>query len=228
MKRFALILLAGDSTRFHSETPKQFYLVNDKPLIYYTIKSFQDAKNIDGILLVSKEEYINKVKDIIVKYNFTKVKGICIGGNSRQESVYNGLNILSEVLSPNDIVLIHDGARPLVKEELIDSLIKALDTYQGATTAISSKDTIAMVDNIHMEMVGVLDRNQVYRIQTPQAFRFGIIKEAHEMYKGKNVTDDSQLLQGVFPIKIVPGDDSLVKITTMEDIKYLKVLLEEE
>lgn len=227
MKRFALILLAGDSTRFHSETPKQFYLVNDKPLIYYTIKSFQDAKIIDGILLVSKEEYINKVKDIIVKYNFTKVKGICVGGNSRQESVYNGLNMLSEVLSPNDIVLIHDGARPLVKEELIDSLIKALDTYQGATAAISSKDTIAMVDNVHMEMVGVLDRNQVYRIQTPQAFRFGIIKQAHEMYKGKNVTDDSQLLQGVFPIKIVPGDDSLVKITTIEDIKYLKVLLEE-
>ncbi len=227
MKRFALILLAGDSTRFHSETPKQFYLVDDKPLIYYTIKSFQDAKNIDGILLVSKEEYINKVKDIIVKYNLTKVKGICVGGNSRQESVYNGLNMLSEVLSANDIVLIHDGARPLVKEELIDSLIKSLDTYQGATTAISSKDTIAMVDNVHMEMVGVLDRNQVYRIQTPQAFRFGIIKEAHEMYKGKNVTDDSQLLQGVFPIKIVPGDDSLVKITTMEDIKYLKVLLEE-
>lgn len=227
MKRFALILLAGDSTRFHSETPKQFYLVNDKPLIYYTIKSFEDAKNIDGILLVSKEEYINKVKDIVVKYNLTKVKGICVGGNSRQESVYNGLNMLSEVLSPNDIVLIHDGARPLVKEELIDSLINSLDTYQGATTAISSKDTIAMVDNIHMEMVGVLDRNQVYRIQTPQAFRFGIIKEAHEMYKGKNVTDDSQLLQGVFPIKIVIGDDSLVKITTMEDIKYLKVLLEE-
>lgn len=227
MKRFALILLAGDSTRFHSETPKQFYLVNDKPLIYYTIKSFEDAKNIDGILLVSKEEYINKVKDIIVKYNLTKVKGICVGGNSRQESVYNGLNMLSEVLSPNDIVLIHDGARPLVKEELIDSLINSLDAYQGATTAISSKDTIAMVDNVHMEMVGVLDRNQVYRIQTPQAFHFGIIKEAHEMYKGKNVTDDSQLLQGVFPIKIVPGDDSLVKITTMEDIKYLKVLLEE-
>lgn len=227
MKRFALILLAGDSTRFHSETPKQFYLVNDKPLIYYTIKSFQDAKNIDGILLVSKEDYINKVKDIVVKYNFTKVKGICVGGNSRQESVYNGLNMLSEVLSSNDIVLIHDGARPLVKEELINSLIKALDTYQGATTAISSKDTIAMVDNVHTEMVGVLDRTQVYRIQTPQAFRFGIIKEAHEMYKGKNVTDDSQLLQGVFPIKIVPGDDSLVKITTIEDIKYLKVLLEE-
>lgn len=227
MKRFALILLAGDSTRFHSETPKQFYLVNDKPLIYYTIKSFQDAKNIDGILLVSKEDYVNKVKDIVVKYNFTKVKGICVGGNSRQESVYNGLNMLSEVLSSSDIVLIHDGARPIVKEELIDSLIKALDTYQGATAAISSKDTIAMVDNNHMEMVGVLDRTQVYRIQTPQAFRFGIIKEAHEMYKGKNVTDDSQLLQGVFPIKIVPGDDSLVKITTMEDIKYLKVLLEE-
>lgn len=227
MKRFALILLAGDSTRFHSETPKQFYLVNDKPLIYYTIKSFEDAKNIDGILLVSKEEYINKVKDIVVKYNFTKVKGICVGGSSRQESVYNGLNMLSEILSPNDIVLIHDGARPIVKEELIDSLIKALDTYQGATTAISSKDTIAMVDNTHMEMVGVLDRSQVYRIQTPQAFHFGIIKEAHEMFKGKNVTDDSQLLQGVFPIKIVLGDDSLVKITTMEDIKYLKVLLEE-
>ena len=225
MKRIAIILLAGDSTRFKGETPKQFYEIKGKPLIYYTIRSFQNAKNIDGILLVAKESDFYRIKEIVTSNSFNKVIGLCEGGRCRQESVYNALNMLGEILTKDDYVLIHDGARPLVKEEVINGLIDALHTYMGATVALSSKDTIAMVDKAHMEMVGVLNRDEIYRIQTPQAFHYGIIKEAHEMYKGKNVTDDTQLLQGVMPVKIVEGDSSLVKITTLEDIKYLESLL---
>ena len=225
MKRIAIILLAGDSTRFKGETPKQFYEIKGKPLIYYTIRSFQNAKNIDGILLVGKESDFDRIKEIVTSNSFNKVIGLCEGGKCRQESVYNALNMLGEILTKDDYVLIHDGARPLVKEEVINGLIDALHTYMGATVALSSKDTIAMVDKAHMEMVGVLNRDEIYRIQTPQAFHYGIIKEAHEMYKGKNVTDDTQLLQGVMPVKIVEGDASLVKITTLEDIKYLESLL---
>lgn len=227
MKCFALILLAGNSTRFHNDVKKQFYLVNDKPLIYYTIKSFELAKNVDGIILVVQKDDVEIAKDIVKKYEFRKVKGLCYGGSSRQESVYNGLNMLSEVLSSDDYVIIHDGARPLVKENTIDSLLLELKNYHGVTTALETNDTIAMVDKSHMEMVGILDRSEIYQIQTPQAFRFGTILEAHELYKGKNVTDDTQLLQGIMPVKIVKGEKSLLKITSLDDIKYLETFLNE-
>lgn len=228
MKRYALILLAGESTRFVNKTKKQFFNVFGKPLIYYTIKSFECAKNVDGIILVIQKEDLETVKNIIKTYNFNKVKGLCFGGLSRQESVYNGLNMLSEILSLDDYVIIHDGARPLVNEETINNLLDALKLYHGATAALPSSDTIALVDKTHKEMIGVIDRSEVYQIQTPQAFRFGTIYEAHKLYKGKNVTDDSQLLQGIMPVKIIDGKKSLLKITTLDDIKYLETFLGEE
>ena len=227
MKKYAVILFSGDSTRFGDKTPKQFYEVNDKPLIYYTIKSFMDSPLIDGIVLVTKKEYIDKVAKYVFEYNFTKVIGIAAGGASRQESAFNGLLLLHDDANKDDMVLIHDGARPIVSKKVIADLILALRDHEGATVAMKSTDTMVLVDNENKEMVGVLDREQVYRVQTPQAFRFGTIFEAHQMYKGKNVTDDTQLLQGVFPIKIIDGDEKLIKITRLSDIKYLKLILGE-
>lgn len=225
MKKYAVILFSGDSSRFGGNSLKQFYEVDGKPLIYYTIKSFQDSPLIDGIVLVTKEEYIEQVKMYVFEYGFTKVMIITKGGSCRQESSYNGLKFLSHYAEKDDIVLIHDGARPLVSKKIIGDLILALRDHEGATVALKSLDTMSIVDNEKKEMVGILNRDEIYRIQTPQAFHFGIIMEAHEMYKGKNVTDDSQLLQGVFPIKIVDGDENLIKITRLSDIKYLKLLL---
>ena len=228
MKKYAVILFSGDSTRFGDKTPKQFYEINDKPLIYYTIKSFEDSPLIDGIILVTKKEYINKVAEYVFKYNFKKIMGIAAGGASRQESSFNGLALLNDDAEADDIVLIHDGARPIVSKKIIGDLILALRDHEGATVAMKSTDTMVLVDNEHKEMVGVLNRDEVYRVQTPQAFRFGRIFEAHQLYKGKNVTDDAQLLQGVFPIKIVDGDENLIKITRLSDIKYLKLILGDE
>ncbi len=228
MKKYAVILFSGDSSRFGCETPKQFYEINDKPLIYYTIKSFMDSPLVDGIILVTKKEYIEKVASYCFEYQFRKIIGIAAGGSSRQESAFNGLALLSDDAKDDDIVLIHDGARPIVSKKIIGDLILALRDHEGATVALKSTDTIALVDNKHKEMVGVLNREEVYRIQTPQAFRFKTIFEAHKLYKGKNVTDDTQLLQGVYPIKIIDGDENLIKITRLSDIKYLKLILGEE
>lgn len=228
MKKYAVILFSGDSTRFGSETPKQFYEVDGKPLIYYTIKSFVDSPLIDGIVLVTKKEYIDKVAKYLFDWKFTKVIGIAGGGKTRQESSFNGLMLLADDAKKDDIVLIHDGARPLVSKKVIGDLVLALKDHEGATVAMKSTDTMVLVDTLNQEMVGVLNRDEVYRVQTPQAFRFGTIFEAHQLYKDKNVTDDTQLLQGVFPIKIVPGDEKLIKITTLGDIQYLKLLLGKE
>ncbi len=225
MKKYVVILFSGDSSRFGGNTLKQFYEINGKPLIYYTIKSFQDSPLIDGIVLVTKEEYIEKVKEHVFEYGFTKVMIITKGGASRQDSSYNGLKFLSNYASKDDIVLIHDGARPIVSKKIIGDLILALRDHKGATVALKSTDTISIVDTKSKEMVGVLNRDEIYRVQTPQAFVFGPIMEAHELYKGKNVTDDAQLLQAVYPIKIVDGDENLIKITRLSDVKYLKLIL---
>ena len=228
MKKYAIILFSGDSSRFGGNTLKQFFEVDGKPLIYYTIKSFQDSPLIDGIVLVTKQDYIEETKQIVFKYGFTKVMIITSGGASRQESSYNGLKFLANYASKEDFVLIHDGARPLVRKKIIGDLILALRDHEGATVGLKSTDTMSIVDTKQMEMVGVLNRDEIYRIQTPQAFHFGTILEAHEMYKGKNVTDDTQLIQGVFPIKIVEGNEELIKITRQSDIKLFKLLLGKE
>ena len=227
MNNTAIILLAGSSTRFGETTPKQFAIVKGKPLIYYTIKSFEDSKDVDQIVLVTKEEDIDEVKSLVLSYGFKKVIDIVKGGQYRQESAYNGLKSLESKLDKTDGVLIHDGARPLVSERIIHELFEALHSYQGATTALPSENTIAMVEKNALEIIGTLNRDEIYQIQTPQAFIYGTILSAHEFYKGKNLTDDSQMLLGVTPVKIVVGDKKSFKITTKDDLKLLELFVGE-
>lgn len=227
MNNTVIILLAGSSTRFGEATPKQFVLVKNKPLIYYTIKSFEDSSDVDQIVLVTKQENIEGVKSLVSCFGFTKVIDIVKGGETRQESAYNGLKSLENKLEKTDGVLIHDGARPLVSSRVIHELFEALHTYQGATTALPSENTITMVDKSSLEIVGTLNRDEIYQIQTPQAFIYGTILSAHEYYKGKNLTDDSQMLLGVTPVKIVLGDKKSFKITTKDDLKLLELFLGE-
>lgn len=227
MKNVAIILLGGSSTRFQSDTPKQFYKVNDKPLIYYTISSFERSPLIDEIVLVANKDYKDLLEETLNTYKFNKIKHIVEGGITRQESALMGLFSLKDYLDRSDNVLIHDGARPLVDSEIIEELIKALDTHIGATVALPSTDTVTLADTNNMEIVGTLNREEVYLIQTPQAFKYGAIFDAHMMYQGKNVSDDTQLLSGITPIKIVKGNKKLLKITTKEDILFLEVYLKD-
>jgi len=222
----AIILLGGSGTRFGNGLPKQLFLVKEKPLCYYTIKSFNDSRCIDQIVLVIDNKLEDIYKEIVKTYGFNKVTLFVQGGNTRQESSYNGLKALEGILTNDDIVLIHDGARPLVDACIISDNINYLDMYPGVITAIPSEDTLAIVKDDKVS--GYTDRTKTFRVQTPQSFKYGVILCAHKKYAGQNFTDDAQLLmQDNIEIGIIRGNKKLLKVTTTEDIKYIEEYLDE-
>jgi len=224
MKNIAIILFGGNSTRFKNEVLKQFYIVNDKPLCFYSLQPFLKSNNIDLLIIVTNKTYHN----VFEKYLKDKPYYFVENGEQRFDSVDNALKFLKEnrLADDDDNVLIHDGARPLVEEKNIVDLLDALKTYKAATMAIKLEDTIAKVEN--GIVVEVPNRNEYVRIQTPQAFKFKTIFDNH-IEKKHLVSDDTQLvLKSKEKIKIVGGNKKLYKITTVEDINYLKAMLKNE
>ena len=223
MKTFAIILSAGSSTRFEGNVKKQFYKIFDKEILYYSLSTFDESKKIDEIVLACAKEDLDEVKDLVNKYNFKKVSQIVIGGSSRQESVKHGLDAIKE----NDgYVLIHDAARPLVDEETIEALINKLQDYDGASPALKVVDTIIRANN--GELSSFEDREALYRIQTPQAFRLNVIKEAHVKFLDKNATDDTQLVKALNKrVAIIEGKEKFKKITKLEDTDAIRAYIEQ-
>jgi len=218
----AIILAAGNSTRMGKNINKQFIKLFDKEVIYYTVKTFEESELIDEIILVVKEEEINDFKILIEKYNFRKIK-ITVGGNSRKESVYNGLKEISEK-SKN--VLIHDGARPFLKEEYLNKVLDELEVEEAVILAVKTKDTIKSIRNGYI--VNTLKRSELINVQTPQGFKKDKILKAYEYGVSNNIeaTDDSQLVEKLgIRVKVIYGDYDNIKITTEEDIKFGEIIL---
>ena len=224
----ALILAAGSGTRMGLETPKQFVLVKDKPLLYYSVKMFESYPELDAIVLVTNKENISLVEEIVKEFNFKKVKAIVEGGETRQDSVYNGLNKIKEFASEDDVVLIHDAARPLVNHRIIFDNIKACNEFGAVDTAIQASDTIVKssdgsgVDELPL-------RRELYQAQTPQTFKLGLILEAHEYARNHHipdVTDDVKLVLSLGKeVHLVEGSKLNFKVTTPEDLDLLEGLL---
>ena len=220
----AIILAAGNSTRMGKNINKQFIKLFDKEVIYYTAQTFEKSELIDEIILVVKEEEIINFKMLIEKYNFKKVK-LTVGGNSRKESVYNGLKDISD---NSKKVLIHDGARPFLKEKYLIQIINALDIEDAAILAVKTKDTIKSIENGYI--VNTLKRSELINVQTPQGFKKDIILKGYEYGILNNVeaTDDSQLVEKLgIKVKIIYGDYDNIKITTEEDIKFGEIILKD-
>ena len=222
----ALILASGSGTRMVGlETPKQFCLVNDKPLFLYSVEAFDKNMSIDAIVIVTQGKYINKVQNICDENALFKVRLVTEGGNTRQESVYKGLKAIENFAKGCDIILIHDSARPLVSQEIIDNNIKGCEKIGAVETAVKTNDTIVKAGEESNE---VLDRSNLYQVQTPQTFRYSIILKAHEEALKKGITsatDDAQLVDDV---KIVNGESTNFKVTTMQDLKLFEALLIKE
>ncbi|MCI6329985.1 MAG: 2-C-methyl-D-erythritol 4-phosphate cytidylyltransferase [Erysipelotrichaceae bacterium] len=223
MKIIAIILLGGSSTRFEYKTAKQFFDINGKPVAYYAIKPFLDSKYINEIVLVCRKEDISYYKELL-KCEKKKIHYV-IGGDSRSQSSKNALKYLQNFASDDDIILIHDGARLFVSDNEIKSLIDALIDAEAATLAIRCEDSIARIKN--NEIISYEDRNQLVRIQTPQAFRYKLIKKLVD--ESKDLSDDAQfaLLQNE-KLLFVNGNKKINKITTIEDIDYIIYSVEKE
>ena len=221
----ALILASGSGTRMVGlKAPKQFCLVNNKPLFLYSVEAFDKNLSIDAIVIVTQGNFVNKVQNICDESALFKVRLITEGGNTRQESVYKGLKAIKEFAQADDIVLIHDSARPLISQDIIDNNIVGCEKYGAVETAVKTNDTILKAG----EYNEVLDRSNLYQVQTPQTFRYSIILKAHEeaLKKGiANATDDAQLVEGV---QIVNGESTNFKITTIQDLKLFEAMLKKE
>ena len=226
----ALIVAAGSGSRMeNADRPKQFLLVKEKPLMLYSVKAFQIHESIDAIVIVTSAPYIEQVKEWCKEYQLTRVRLVVPGGYTRQESVYNGLQAVKSISldNDNDIVLIHDSARPLVDKGIISANIAACAQFGAACTALKAKDTIIRSGNAQT-IDGVANRQELYQCQTPQTFKLSLILHAHEVGKKETntATDDAQLVLAINrDVYLVDGNSLNFKITTDADLILLNALL---
>ncbi|WP_244834820.1 2-C-methyl-D-erythritol 4-phosphate cytidylyltransferase [Clostridium sp. BJN0001] len=224
-----IILAGGSGTRMGNQSkPKQFIDVYGKPLIIYTLEAFENNEYIDEIVISCHKDWIDNVKIWCRKYEITKVKYIVEGGNTRQESSYNALKCLDKELSDDDIVVIHDSARPLITPQIIKNNVIMSKEYDAVDTVIHSDDTvIRSIDDKRIESVPT--RKELYLGQTPQSFKYSLIKNAHiEAEKNGiyNATDDCQLVLKLNKqVFLVDGDKLNLKITRSEDLTLFKAIL---
>jgi len=227
----ALIVAAGSGSRMgNADKPKQFLPIYGKPLMIHTIEAFEVHDEIDAIVVVTNEAYIDQVKVWCKQYDLGKIKAVVSGGNSRQISVFNGLQAVKAISKDpkNDIVLIHDAARPLISQRIITDNIRVCEKYDAVDTVIKASDTI--VRSVNEETISDIPaRNELYQGQTPQSFKLSLILDAHEYVKThevNNVTDDCKLVLSLGKeVRLVEGSKQNFKITTFDDLMMLKALL---
>jgi 2-C-methyl-D-erythritol 4-phosphate cytidylyltransferase len=226
-KVFALIPAAGMGKRMGATVNKQYLQLGGLPILARTLAVFQQSPLISGICLVSPADEIAFCRDEVVgACRFTKVIDIVPGGRERQNSVMNGLKVLRRHAADDDVVLIHDGVRPFITPELLRESIAVARTGDGALVAVQAKDTIKTArDGIVLDTP---DRSTLWQAQTPQAFRFSVIFDAHQSAEetGFIGTDDSSLVERrKGRVRIVPGDYRNIKITTPEDLILAEAFL---
>jgi 2-C-methyl-D-erythritol 4-phosphate cytidylyltransferase len=227
----ALIVAAGSGSRMgNADKPKQFLPIYGKPLMIHTIEAFEVHDEIDAIVVVTNEAYIDQVKVWCKQYDLGKIKAVVAGGDSRQISVHNGLQAVKALSKDpkNDIVLIHDAARPLISQRIITDNIRVCEKYDAVDTVIKASDTI--VRRVNEETISDIPaRNELYQGQTPQSFKLSLILDAHEYVKThevNNVTDDCKLVLSLGKeVRLVEGSKQNFKITTFDDLMMLKALL---
>lgn len=222
----AIILAAGQGKRMNSTIQKQYLLIKDKPVLYYSLYAFEQSK-VDTIILVTgKDEISYCEKEIVQKYDFRKVSAITAGGKERYHSVYEGLRAVPE---DTDYVLIHDGARPFVTEEIVADTIEAVQEYKACVVGMPVKDTIKITDN-NQFAVQTPNRSNLWAVQTPQAFSYDIVWKAYsELMKNEiPVTDDAMVVETFlqYPVKLIEGSYENIKITTPEDLLIAEAFLE--
>lgn len=225
-KNTAIVLAAGQGKRMNSKVQKQFLELGGKPLLYYSLKCFQDSGMIRDIILVTGAESVPFCKEEIVeKYGLTKVTKVIPGGKERYDSVYEGLLACEN----SDFVLIHDGARPFITEEIIRRGIQGVEKTGACVIGMPSKDTVKIADT-QGYVAETPDRSTVWTIQTPQIFEYRLIREAHEKIRCRDmsaITDDAMVVEQETGVKValVEGSYKNIKITTPEDLDIAEIFL---
>lgn len=200
-----------------------------KPIIFYTLKCFEDSKNIDAIVLAVPRDEKEIFRKIVKKYNFKKIIGIVNGGKERQDSGYNGLKFADKTVKNKReaILLFHNGANPFLEKEEIEKSIAAAKKYGASVVARKTKDTIRKVDKKGVSL-GVIERKNLWNMQTPQAIKFSLAFEAFSKAQRDNFlgTDDVSLVERLGKkVKIIEASENNFKITTPLDLELARIIL---
>ncbi|USE00339.1 2-C-methyl-D-erythritol 4-phosphate cytidylyltransferase [Vibrio sp. SCSIO 43133] len=227
---YALIFAGGVGSRMnYGDVPKQFLEIQGKSIIVLTTEKFSDHNDIDGVLIVCVEEHIERLKSQLQKSNVRKVVDILPGGKTAQESILIGLRKLKEINEENNTILIHDGVRPIIDDELISNNISTTKEYGSSVTVVSCKETILYQTSEEKNGYSALDRNRCIIARAPQCFRINeVLPFAEAAYESKLEFVDTYSLMEAYGIsaKFVEGHHSNIKITTFDDYLMAKNLLE--
>ena len=222
----AVVLAAGQGKRMHSNIQKQFLQIKGHPILYYSLKCFQDCSFIDDIVLVTGEESLSYCKtEIVERYGFSKVMSVTAGGKERYDSVYSGLLQCRDT----KYVFIHDGARPFITEEILASGLEKVKETGACVVGMPSKDTVKLADEAGC-VRETPERNCVWTVQTPQIFEYNLIRMAHESIRKKDmsaITDDAMVVEQETGVKVrlSMGSYQNIKITTPEDLAVAEAFL---
>lgn len=229
MEKYVAVVLAGGSgKRMNASVHKQYLLIKEKPVLYYSLKAFEESAVDEIVLVVGAGELDYCRQEIVEKYGFKKVKAIVTGGKERYHSVFEGLKAIQDA----DYVLIHDGARPFVDDEIIQRTMLSVKEYQACVVGMPVKDTIKIADEKQYAKE-TPERKYVWMVQTPQAFSYSMIYDAYErMLQNENtaITDDAMVLESMTShrVRLIEGSYRNIKITTPEDLIIAEAYLTSE
>ena len=221
----AIVLSGGTGTRLGTEVPKQYLRVNSKTIISYCLDVLEGCKEIDAIQIVAEESW----HDVILESHMSKFRGFSKPGENRQLSIFSALEDVKRFASKDDVVMIHDAARPCVSEKMFLELMDACKEHDGALPVLPMKDTVYMSEN-GKGITSLLNRSQIFAGQAPEAFCFGKYYEANvrllpEDIMKINGSTEPAIMAGM-DIAMIPGDEKNFKITTIQDLERFQQLME--
>jgi 2-C-methyl-D-erythritol 4-phosphate cytidylyltransferase len=220
---WTVIPAAGQGKRMNAGIAKQWIELLGRPVLAYTLDVFEKDPNCKGVILVGSEQELKQMKEFVQTFQYTKVREIVPGGSERQHSVYEGLKVVPEDCG---LVLIHDAARPFITEHHIGQLVENAAETGSAVLAVPLKDTVKRV--VQNQVEETIDRSSLWAVQTPQAFRLSLVKQAHKKAADEKWvgTDDASLVERIGEnVAIVMGDYHNIKLTTSDDLLFGQAIL---
>jgi 2-C-methyl-D-erythritol 4-phosphate cytidylyltransferase len=228
MKNYVILLAGGVGSRMGANVPKQFLEVNGKPIIVYTIENFQRNEQIEKIVVVCIKDWIDYVKELVEKYNLTKVEWITEGGNCGHDSIRNGVFFLRDKIEPDDFIIVHDAVRPILPQKAIDEVLRVAHEKGNASSSIACHPPIVYTED-HESGITDIDREHVMLTASPQAFRYSLALKCYDLAEKEDKHDftftSSLLIHYNERVYFARGTTSNIKITRKEDLALFGALL---
>ena len=232
MSNIAVIIAGGSGSRMGQNIPKQFINVYDKPVLIYTLESFQRHPEVDSIVLVCIETWIDVARTYIKQFNIDKIVAVVPGGASGQESIRNGVEAAGEFAAPDDVIIVHDGIRPLVDSAVLSDVLRVAHEHGNAVTSLPYNEQIFRVaPDDPATTTEFIPRETLRRVSTPQAYRYDLLSEAYKRAFAENIGiqgshyTNTMMVELGYRLYFAAGSDKNIKLTTKDDLELFKAYL---